>query len=367
MPISFKGAVESRREIRAGLVGCGSHAHRNILPSFQFAPVDLVATCDTQQDKAREFAEAFGARHSYTDFREMVSAEDLDAVFVVLPYDARGRPLYPQIATACLEAGVHVWMEKPPAATIGELSAVAKASERSGRRAMVGFKKMFFPANEKAKALLDAGEVGDVQLVMLQYPQYVPTLPEFEAYRAGERNAVVGFLDHLCHPVSLLVYLLGMPASLYYERSRDGAGAATFTYSSGVVATLALSHGQSRNGGMERTVIVGNRGRHITVDNNLRLTLHRNPPDHPYGAAPSFYTGDAGDASAVWEPEFSLGVLYNKGLFLLGYYNEINEFAASILEDRPPARGTLADAMRVTAVFEAFAEGSGRRIDLPRF
>jgi predicted dehydrogenase len=68
--------------------------------------------------------------------------------------------------------------------------------------------------------------------------------------------------------------------------------------------------------------------------------------------------------TAVWEPEFSLGQLYNKGLFLLGYYGEINEFARSILESRTPRKATLTHAIQVTRLFEAFAEGPGREIAL---
>ncbi len=63
---------------------------------------------------------------------------------------------------------------------------------------------------------------------------------------------------------------------------------------------------------------------------------------------PSCYGGGPAEASSAWEPEFSLGQLYNKGLFLLGYYNEVNEFARSILENRPPAKGTLEHAWQVT-------------------
>ena len=66
----------------------------------------------------------------------------------------------------------------------------------------------------------------------------------------------------------------------------------------------------------------------------------------------------------MWEPEFSLGQLYNKGLFLLGYYNEINEFTRSILENRSPLKGTLEQAWQVTRIFEAFADGPGRQITL---
>jgi predicted dehydrogenase len=299
----------------------------------------------------------------------MLAREQLDAVFVVVGYDPDGRPLYPGIAVDCLDAGVHVWIEKPPAASCAEIHTMQQAAERNGKNVVVGLKKMFFPANEKAAELMRAPDFGQVSLALFQYPQYVPRVEEFQRYlRQGERvHRAVGFLDHLCHPASLMVYLLGMPASLYYERSASGAGVATFTYPSGTVASLAFTYGASRNAGMERTTIVSDGGTHIVVDNNLRVSYHRGPPNEPgrgYGNSPNFYTGQTSQTSATWEPEFSLGQLYNKGLFLLGYYHEVNEFARSILEARPPAKGTLKQAWQVTRIFEAFVQGPGRVIPL---
>ena len=233
---------------------------------------------------------------------------------------------------------------------------------------MVGLKKMFFPANEKAKELMSRPDFGRTSLVLLQYPQYIPTREELARYLGGEKvNGAVGFLDHLCHPASLMVFLLGMPTSLHYERSASGAGVATFGFASGAVASLAFTHASSRNGGMERTTLVSDSGQHIVVDNNLRVTLHRSPPYEAgtgYGSAPSFYTGTPEQTTAAWEPEFSLGQLYNKGLFLLGYYGEVNEFARSVLEGRPPRKGTLEQAWQVTRLFEAFAEGPRKVISL---
>jgi len=66
------------------------------------------------------------------------------------------------LAIDCLRAGRHVWMEKPPAATCAEIERMQAASRESGRGVMVGFKKMFFPANEQAKALMDAPDFGRV-------------------------------------------------------------------------------------------------------------------------------------------------------------------------------------------------------------
>ncbi len=370
MRIGFRGELLDEPVLRAGFIGCGSHAFRNVYPALSFAPVRLRAVCDLDPARARAFAEHFGVPASYADHRRMLEKENLDAVFIVVGYDPRGRPLYPDLVVDCLQAGCHVWIEKPPAASVAEIDRMESAAAAARRRVMIGFKKMFFPANEKARSLLDDPDFGDPSLFLLQYPQYVPTEEEFAAFRGGGAvPAVTGFLDHLCHPVSLLLLLAGPPESVECERSARGSGVALFRMHSGALASLALTHGAAANGGMERTTVVSDRGRHLVIDNNIRLVLHRNPPPEPatgYGNSPSFFTGSPGETSACWEPEFSLGQLYNKGLFLQGYWAEVNEFARAILEDRPLARAGLRDGRIVTAVFEAFFEGPGRRVCLPR-
>lgn len=368
MRFNFHGKLVDEKEIRAGFVGCGSHSSRNIYPTFQFAPVNLIATCDLSIEKARAFAAKFGAQSVYSDYKDMVEKEELDAVFIVTGYDKSGRPTYPGIALDCLNAGCHVWMEKPPASTCAELEQLQEVAESNGKNVLVGMKKMFFPANEKAKELMSTDDFGETSLAMLQYPQYIPTVEEFDRYlNKFERiRPVVSFLDHICHPISLLVYLMGMPDTLYYERSFRGSGIATFSYESGVLASVTHTYGATHNGGMERTTLISSR-RHIVVDNNIKVSYHRTPPGEPgtgYGNSPNFYTGTTQQTTAVWEPEFSLGQLYNKGLFLLGYYNEVNEFARSILEGRPVKKGSLEHAWQVTRIFEAYAEGSRKLINL---
>jgi predicted dehydrogenase len=367
MRIGFNGQLEDTPRIRAGFIGCGSHSFRNIYPTFQFAPVELVATCDLKLDKAQAFAKQFGASSAYSDYHEMLRKEQLDAVFVVTGYDANGRPLYPPIAADCLKAGKHVWMEKPPAATSQELTVLRNQAREAKRNVMCGLKKMFFPANRKAKVLSSDPSFGKVQLVSIQYPQQIPTVEEFASYRRGSGNrdeGVIGFLDHLCHPASLLVYLLGMPATLHYARSSTGAGMATFTYDSGAVASIALTRHAPSNGGMERTEIIGDAGRRVIVENNTRVTLYRGGANHAYGRSTDYFNMPDHAAAMSWEPEFSLGQLYNKGLMLLGYYDEVTEFARSILENRDPSGGTLEHAWQVTRIFEAFAEGPNKVIPL---
>ena len=60
MRIGFRGEVTDEPRIRAGFIGCRSHSFRNIYPTLQFAPVELVAVCDRHPPKAEAFAEGPG-------------------------------------------------------------------------------------------------------------------------------------------------------------------------------------------------------------------------------------------------------------------------------------------------------------------
>jgi predicted dehydrogenase len=365
MHIDFHGRPVDRPTLRVGLVGCGSHAFRNIAPTFHFVPVELVATCDVDARRAEAFAAKLGARAAYTSHLEMLESVELDAVFAVLPLDAHGRPQYPRVAVDCLQAGCHVWIEKPPAASTAELDEVRVEQERAQKNVMVGFKKMFVPANEKAKSLMTQSDFGATSLVRVEYPERLPSVEEFRAYeeRREPIEPVVEFLEHVCHPLSLLHLLLGMPTSLYYVRSANGAGMATFGYASGAIASLALTSWGGASDGLERTVIGSDSDRRIVVENNLRVSYHR-MPFPGYGDVPDFYGAGVDEATSCWEPEFSLGQLYNKGLFLVGYYGEIREFVDAALEGRSPAKATLADAVCITRLFEAFARGPETLIHL---
>ena len=94
------GAIENKPRIKAGYIGCGSHSRRNVLPALKFASatIETVAICDLQYEKAEAFASEFGFRRAYGNHIEMLEKEDLDAVFIVVGYDAKVRPLYPALA-----------------------------------------------------------------------------------------------------------------------------------------------------------------------------------------------------------------------------------------------------------------------------
>lgn len=345
---------EYPRRLKAAFIGCGGHAFRNVYPTLQYAPVELVAVCDLKEESASAYASQFGARHIYTDHQAMLREIQPEVVFIVTNYDEHGNPRYPQLAVDCLQAGAHAWIEKPPASSVAQVQEMIAASQQTGKYIGVGLKKMFFPANRKARAITQQPDFGRITSITARYPQ---SLPPF-ADRSDSRK-MLGFLDHMVHPHSLLRYLCGDLEWLFVNRSdHNGAAVVSLRFRNGIIGSLHFAQGQSGMSHLERTEIVGE-GANVIVDNSIRVTYYRRGGvAGGYGRAADYFGAD-NTAPLIWEPEFSLGQLYNKGIFLLGYAPEIRHFTTRLLEGQPPEYGTLEDALEILRIYEAYQGPDG--------
>jgi len=233
---------EFKKKLKAGFIGCGGHSYRNIFPVFQYVPVDLISVCDVLEERAENFKMIFGAQRAYCNHLEMMEKENLDLVFIVTGYDERGHVMHSQLASDCLKRGINVWMEKPPVNSIDDVEKLRSDVEESGKKLAVGFKKMFFPANVRMKEIIEMKEFGEIGSISIRYPLYIPSVEELN-YEGTDRKrwgARVSFLDHLCHPVSLLQYLGGRIDRMFYSRAENGAGFILFDMRSGATASIHL-------------------------------------------------------------------------------------------------------------------------------
>ena len=344
---------EYPKRLRTGFIGCGGHAYRNIYPTFQYAPVNLVAVCDLDQERAATYAKLFGAERYYSNHLEMLEHEELEVVFIVTNVDETGRPRYPTLAIDCLRAGAHAWIEKPPASSSAEIREMIRVSSETKRHVAIGFKKMFFPANVKAKEIVSRPEFGPITSITARYPQ---SLPPFEDRHDPVK--MIHFLDHIVHPHSVL-RLIGGPIEWIFVNRSEIAGSATVSirFANGAAGALHLSAGQSPTSFLERLEVVG-RGENLVVENNIRLIHYRRSKNNAqYGSSGDYFGAFTDDSAPMyWEPEFSLGQLYNKGLFLLGYAPEVIHFTSHALEGRAPDFGTLQDALELLKIYEAYLQ-----------
>ena len=340
--------VQKGYPVKIGFIGCGSHAYRNIYPCLPFLPVDLVAVCDINKEKADLFKRQFGARRSYTDFEDMLKNEKLDAVMVVVGFGEDGTPLYSSIVNAILKRGIPVWFEKPPARNALEIETMIRSAKKGKTFAQVGFKKMFMPSINKVRDIIRAKEFGDITTYTLRYPVDLP-VDIRDIKSASPRR----FLDDFVHVASTIISLVGRPDHLFYKRSNGGGAIATLMHNSGYIGSIHLCPGASELCPLEQLEIVGS-GANIVLDNNINITYY--PPEKraPYGRTENFTSPDRKGAE-FFSPEFSLGQLYNKGLFLLGYFNELKEFITSVHDKSRPTYAGLEDALAVMQLYDAFA------------
>ena len=331
---------EFEKKIRIGVVGCGSHSYRNILPVLHFLPVKLVAVCDVNTEQARKCGEEYGAKW-YGSTREMYSQEALDAVFLCV-----GARLHSALAIEALDAGIHVWMEKPIAVRASQVEEVIR--HRGDRICMVGFKKAGMPAARKSKRL--AEQLGGMELLTATYPMTIPGNGE----QILEKGETPNWLLNGVHPLSFLVYMGGRAERVCAMTGKSGTGAFFIEFENGVTACINMTPQIQPN--CERYGVYG-QGWHIEVDNR-RVTLRKGIPDFVYDRTWDYTQGDD-SGMRVWEPDNCVATLENKALFTQGFYTETMEFCRWIMEDERPESGELEEALEIMRIYEAGLRSNG--------
>ena len=142
--------------IGVAIIGSGAIALANHLPGFALCPqTRVVALCDTDPKTLEKAAAQTGIRHSYTDYREVLKRDDVNAVVIATPNFT-----HPQIALDAIASGKHVLCEKPLALNLADAVAMANAADKANVRHMTAFTYRFVPAMRYLGHLIDQGSLG---------------------------------------------------------------------------------------------------------------------------------------------------------------------------------------------------------------
>jgi len=145
-------------KVKIGLIGCGGIARGIHIPAFgKIDNAEVVATCDVIESRAAEAAKRLGAKHVFTDYNDVIALSELDMVDICTP-----NYLHPVIAIAALDAGKHVFSEKPDAMTVEQAVAMKEASERSGKHLMVMRNWRYATSSAYIKQYVADGNCGEL-------------------------------------------------------------------------------------------------------------------------------------------------------------------------------------------------------------
>jgi predicted dehydrogenase len=281
----------------------------------------------------------------------MYQNEELDAVFLSV-----SPQLHPELACEAFDAGLHVWMEKPPAMRASEVEEMIR--HRKDRVAVVGFKKAFMPSTEKVIEIFSTEGYGPLKSILAVYHMSIPENGE-EILR--ERK-FTGWLANGCHPLSLMMAVGGQVSAVTVHRARSGGAACLMEFANGALGNFHMANGGANSQPLERYSFFGN-GCHAVIENSLRTTLQRGIP-FQYGKTTNYAPPGIDSGAVVWEPQNCAATLENKALFTQGFYNEMKYFCDQAMVGKPAEKGSLEFALELMRVYEAALLSNGNRVAL---
>jgi predicted dehydrogenase/threonine dehydrogenase-like Zn-dependent dehydrogenase len=180
-----------------GIIGAGNFTKMTMLPALKGSGAQYKYIASKGGVTGTAMAQKYGFSHSTTNVEDVLLDNEVDLVLITTRHN-----LHAKMTVKCLEAGKHVFVEKPLALNLEELQNVIQAQQKSGKTVMVGFNRRFSPHAEKMKSLLGATQM-NVIATMNAGP--IPT-------NVWVHDMLVGggrIIGEACHFIDLITYLTG--------------------------------------------------------------------------------------------------------------------------------------------------------------
>jgi predicted dehydrogenase len=257
---------------RVAQVGLG-YWGKNLVRNFDEL-AELVWLCDTSEELRTQFAARYPKAKVTGNFDDVLADESVDAVVVATPV-----PTHFPLAKRALEAGKHVFVEKPPAMREAEMAELVALADERGLVLMPGHLLLYHPGVHKLKELIDAGDLGDV-LCVYGNRQNLGKIRKDE-------NALWSLG---VHDLSVILYLIGEQPSSALAKGHafltPGVEDVVFCYlefPSGKIAHMHLSWLDPHK--MRKLTVVGRDRMAVFDDMELerKITVYDKAPEEPLG------------------------------------------------------------------------------------
>jgi predicted dehydrogenase len=227
-----KGVSMADGTMRIGVVGLGGWG-KNVVRSFASAPrCELAYFCDANADTLKKNQQLYPRAKATNEYQHLLDDPTLDAVGIVTP-----APMHFEMAKAALNAGKHVYVEKPMTLLSEHAEELVELADRNQRKLMVGHLLEYHPAVNYIKQMVDAGDLGDVMYVYCQ-----------RLNLGVVRQHENAFWSLAPHDISVILYLLGEePVSVqamggsYLQSDVEDVVFSTMQFADGRMAQIHVS------------------------------------------------------------------------------------------------------------------------------
>lgn len=175
--------MSPNRMLRIAIVGCGKIADQHVLATQRISDCQVVATCDRELLMAKQLGERFQIADCFSDTEEMLRVSKPDVVHITTPPQSHF-----SIAKLCLEAGSHVYVEKPFTVTGDEAETLIRLAERCGLKITAGHNYQFTPEMLSMRQLVSEGFLGGSPIHLESYWPYDLSDATYVGPLLGNRN-----------------------------------------------------------------------------------------------------------------------------------------------------------------------------------
>jgi predicted dehydrogenase/threonine dehydrogenase-like Zn-dependent dehydrogenase len=262
-----EGRAESNMAVhkaRVSFLGAGNYATAVLIPAFKAAGADLRSVASSAGVSGVHAGRKFGFAETTTDSDRLFVDSVTDAVVITTRHDSHAR-----FVLQALEAGKHVFVEKPLCLTLDELAQIEAAYDPS-RLLMVGFNRRFAPQVQKMKSLLK-GVSGPKSMVMTVNAGAIPADHWTQDFEVGG-GRIIG---EVCHFIDLLRFMADVPIASYQRVTMDATTQDTvtlqLTFVDGSIGTVHYFTNGSKSFPKERLEVFA-AGGVLQLDNYRKLT-----------------------------------------------------------------------------------------------
>jgi predicted dehydrogenase len=196
------------------MVGLGLVSTSHLKGYLSHPRANVVAVCDLEQDRADQFARTYGIAEAYSSYDEMLEKADINTVDIATPTF-----LHVPMVLQAARAGMHIHCEKPFCSSVGQGLAACEAARHQGVKLVVGETYVFISSHIKARALIDAGEIGRPLQIRQRHGAWIArrktamhTGPADRSWRVDPLKSGGGdypwIYDHAVHFFATAEYLL---------------------------------------------------------------------------------------------------------------------------------------------------------------
>ena len=147
----------SKGEIRIGIIGCGQIAQHHMATYAKLPNAKMVGFADISEEAGQRSAKEYGVEFSTTNFRELIARDDIDAIDVCLHNN-----FHMPATVAALEAGKHVYCEKPMAGSYADAVTMLETAKKVGKNLHIQLATLYANETRAAKELIQEGALGEV-------------------------------------------------------------------------------------------------------------------------------------------------------------------------------------------------------------